>query len=166
MCDILPSSIDESKHEDETSIEITYTFNVENIRSLDEMDEVTSSKSKSDNEPDKHPSDNATPDPIESDIKKAKAGRRVSFDRKLVSVVFKRDRITPEEKALMFYTSKDIATFRMEYIVELQELHDQYRQRRPYYGSTLLRTIAAQFSEILKCRSFIDMLCGDKKNTK
>ena len=166
-CDIVPSSIDESKHEDETCIEIMCSFNVEHVRSHDEMDGLNSNESESDYETDKHPSDDATPDPNESEKTKVKTGKRVSFDHKLISVVFKRDRITPEEKARMFYSSKDIASFRMEYMVELQDLRDQYRyERRPNYGSTLLRTIAAKFGEILKCRSFIDILCGDHKKTK
>ena len=161
MCDVFPSSSKGLEDEDQPSVEVTYSFSVEQIteRSVDEIDGINVSHHDSNEdttiEQDKYKTN-------QQKEKKSKPCQRVSFDEKLVSAVHRLERITPDEKARMFYTSKDLSGFRIDYIIELQEMHEQqYRSGRKPYGSTILRTLTSKLGDIVVCRPFIDLFCGD-----
>lgn len=164
LCDIFPSSIKGNEQEDEPSFEVTYSFNVERIteRSVDEIDGLSIHCHD--------PSDDDTAideDKYESELpkrKKIKSCRRVSFDEKLISSVHKLERVTPDEKARMFYSSRDLSSFRLDYIIELQEAYDQQkRNKRRACGTTILRTLTAKLGDIVVCSTCVDLFCGVHK---
>jgi hypothetical protein len=56
--------------------------------------------------------------------------RRVRFCHDLVSAVYLKDPYTEEDKCHLFYTTKEMQLFRLDYLCEMQEQHVQARMTR------------------------------------
>jgi len=91
--------------------------------------------------------------------------KRVSFGEgeKLTKSIHEYQRFNKGDKETLFYTSKELQAFRIEYIEELQELHERLERQRPT-GSRMLRTATAKFTEVVSCKPLIDFLFCTKHN--
>ncbi len=159
LCDV---SMGDDHHESEPSIEIKYSFNLEQMkgRSVDEIDGINSCNSDCSDRGITGQTDDQNPETINNKKKGKKSGRRVSFSPDLVSETHELGQISPDEKAKMFYTSKDLSRFRMEYIIELQEMHDRCKPGRRSRGGSIVRTFAAKLGDMAICKPFADLFCG------
>jgi hypothetical protein len=139
--------------------EIATSFHVDQIeRSVDEIDGFNSSYTESDE--DIKESSGNTKNENKSNRDSKSSSRRVSFNSNPVKSIHELERCNQEEKASMFYTSKDLTKFRVDYLIELQEMQERLEKQKSS-GSTLLRTLAAKFSEIISCKPLIDLCCAN-----
>ncbi len=137
-------------------IESVHSFHADQIpRSVDQIDGLNPSSSES---------EDGKESSIDQQVdggNEARASRRVTFLMgNPISSIHVLERPNAEDKAKMFYTSKDLTGFRIEYILELQELQEKMESQKTS-GSRLLNTLAAKFSEIVSCKSIIDFFCAD-----
>ena len=146
-------NIDESTGDSDSDVAakaMATSFHVNQIkRNIDEIDGLNPSNSS---ETVESHNQNVNVD------EKEKSGKRVTFRKEVVTVIHNLERWKVEEKKKMFYTSKDLTTFRIQYIIELQELQSRVERQ----NGSMFRTITAKFHEILTCKPLIDKFCSDR----
>ena len=111
-------------------------------------------------------------DDAASDDSQEKAGstrRRVNFALQLIAEKYEIPSWSPEEKASLFYTGKELHQFRVEHMIELYESQEASRMDEwsKFEGRRSLRifwSFYSVFIDFLTCKALTQYCCGGQRN--
>lgn len=112
--------------------------------------------------------DDVDDDDDDSSAKSVPTQRRVHFAVQVVSEKHETPCWTPEEKATLFYTGKELHQFRLEHIIELYESQDAARMEEwsKFEGRRSLRvfwSFYTVFMDFITCRALTQYCCGGQR---
>lgn len=104
-----------------------------------------------------------------SDGKAKPTRRRVHFAVQVVTEKYETPCWTPEEKAFLFYTGKELHQFRLEHIIELYESQDTTKMDEwsKFEGRRSLRIFWSFYTVLLDfvtCKALTQYCCGGQRN--
>jgi len=92
-----------------------------------------------------------------SDKEMDKSLRSVYFSEQLVTAIYELEPCNTKEKENMFWTSKDMQEFRLDYVWELHEAHEERQRRERWSLRGMLKFFSAVTVDILTCRAAVNM---------
>ena len=91
--------------------------------------------------------------------------RKVKFHKDVVTSVRRSPRWTTEEKSFLFYTGREMYSFRMEYILELNEgqgiNHEEWQKFQGRGHLRLFWSLYAAMIDFFSCKVVAQYCCGE-----